>query len=525
MYTIFHNGIIHSLAPRPKKADTIVTLNGRIVFTGNRSDINLPEKQTRTIDLKNHHIIPAFTDCHTHFAAVAIKLEQVDLGNCENFEDCLTIIAAKTKSVPQGKWIRGGGWNSNLWNGLQPHKKHLDQITTRHPVVLYNKDAHTLWLNSLALRMANITTETTDPPGGKIERDEFGEPTGLLYESAWYLVEDIAPKPGFEDYRRSIAKFTRHLNSLGITSVHSCETIEDFDRFQQLHQRNELNIRICMHPPVQNRRELFSAKLRSGFGDDRLRVGGLKYFVDGSLGSQTAEMFEKFDNLDHSGIEVIPQQELTELVLESARHGFASTIHAIGDKANHKALNAIETARKEFGFLLRHRIEHAQILRETDIPRFSENRVIASMQPLHISDDVRLAEKYLGPRGRFTFAAQSLITAGCRVVFGSDMPVADPDPIKGILAAVTRKYLLKQEEPSWNAAEKITAAEAVFAYTREAAFAGSEENEKGTIEPGKLADFVVLNDNILQADENKLRNLKVLATVYNGEMVYRAADF
>jgi predicted amidohydrolase YtcJ len=263
----------------------------------------------------------------------------------------------------------------------------------------------------------------------------------------------------------------------------------------------------------------------SGFGNKWLRMGGMKYFVDGSLGSQTAEMFEPFATLNHAGLEVINESDLTDQICFAAHHGLSATVHAIGDKANHKALNAFQKLAELSGLLpLRQRIEHCQILQASDIPRFEELAIIASMQPIHIADDIEIAEKYLGPRAALTYAIRTIMKSGCRVVFGSDMPVANPDPLKGILAAASRRYQLDSKNRSWYPEQCITPLQALHAYTRNAAYASSEENLKGTLEPGKLADFVILSHDITENDEAILRNARIESTVLAGRVVYRNAS-
>jgi predicted amidohydrolase YtcJ len=288
---------------------------------------------------------------------------------------------------------------------------------------------------------------------------------------------------------------------------------------------NNLKFRICMHPPVEEADKFIGGGFCSGFGNEWLRLGGLKYFVDGSLGSQTAEMFEKYVELDHAGIEVLTEGDLTDKLIYTTEKGFSATIHAIGDKANHKTLNALENARNYSGKSgLRHRIEHAQILKEEDIHRFSEHKVIASMQPLHIADDVKITEKYISDRSRSAYRIGSLIDNGTKVVFGSDMPIADPNPIKGILAAHSRRYLLDRHEPRWNESECISVAKALRCYTSEAAFASSEENLKGTLEPGKLADFIGLPIDLENADEDALRETQVELTALGGDIVFERTN-
>jgi predicted amidohydrolase YtcJ len=418
-------------------------------------------------------------------------------------------------------WILGGGWTANHWTDGYPHKRYLDQISTNSPIALYNKDGHTQWLNSKAMKMVGFNKIANDPLGGKIGRDKENELTGLVYEKACDVVDRFCEKISYEQLQRCMEKLYPELYALGITSVHSCESLDIWSLFQRMAMQNDLNLRICMHPPVEDADTFINCGLCSGFGNEWLRLGGLKYFVDGSLGSQTAEMFENYTGLDHSGIEVLNEADLKDSLRYTTEKNFSATIHAIGDKANHKTLNALKHVNKlSIKSGLRHRIEHAQIISDDDILRFAEQKVIASMQPLHITDDVKISEKYINNRTRNAYRVGSLISNGVKVVFGSDMPIADPNPLKGILAAHRRRYLLDKKEPSWHESECISVSEALYAYTREAAYASYEENLKGTLEAGKLADFIGLPIALEDADEDSLRETQVNLTVLGGEVVF-----
>lgn len=521
MYKLFYNGHIHTLQEIKPYCTAILTLKDRIIFLGDGKDINLPEHNIEKIDLSGKHIFPGFIDCHSHIAAVALSKKRIRLDHCQSLQQALKQITSDIKKYKPDSWVLGGGWDSNVWMDGKPHKKLLDAISTQHAIVLYNKDGHTQWLNSKALRYCNIIDSSIDPEGGQFERDIQGGLTGLVFEKACELVDQKSENISLVELNKCMDELYHELYALGITSVHSCESFEVYRLFQQMAMRKDLKIRVCMHPPVSDSDKLINAGLHSGSGDEWFRLGGMKYFVDGSLGSQTAEMFEPFQTLNHSGIEVLREKELTDQVEWNASSGLSATIHAIGDKANHKALNALDKARQvKVPRALRHRIEHCQILRESDLSRFKELDIIASMQPIHIADDIELAEKYLGKRARFAYPIGSLINRGCRIVFGSDMPIADPDPIKGILAAVYRKYKLEKSNSTWYPKQCITAQQSLFAYTREAAFASYEESIKGLLAPGKLADFVVLSHDISKADESVLRDTFVEKTVLGGEIVY-----
>ena len=521
MYKLFYNGKINSLTSNKPYATAILTLKDRIVYVGDIDDINLPEAKVDKIDLSGKYVFPGFIDCHSHIAALALGKERIRLDDCRSLAQALDRIRTDLTYFKSGSWVKGSGWNANIWSDGEPHKDLLDKISSRHAIVLYSKDGHAQWLNSLALKRCQFTDSTPDPKGGKLNRNSQGELTGIIMEKACTLVDQFAEHVTYENLKRCLDRTYPELYACGITSVHSCEDYTIFKIFQRLNVNEELNLRICMHPPVAERDQLVEAGLFSGNGNEWLRLGGLKYFVDGSLGSQSAEMFEPYEILNHRGIEVTGGQELMDQVCQATTKGLSATIHAIGDKANHKALNAIEKAKRvKSPVPLRHRIEHCQILNKADIPRFKNLDIIASMQPIHIADDIMVADRYLGDRAAMAYPIGSLKRAGCRVVFGSDMPVADPDPIKGILAAMCRKYKLEKKRPIWFPEQCIESNDALQAYTRDAAFASYEENLKGTLEPGKLADFIVVSHNIDISDEQLLRKARVERTILGGQIVF-----
>jgi predicted amidohydrolase YtcJ len=521
MYTLFKNCKIHTLNQKNPFATALLVAKDRIAFCGEENDINLPENLLRRINLKGLNIYPAFTDCHTHIASVALGKDRVHLDKCDSLSSAIKTISEYVKSSEGKSWILGGGWNANHWLDGAPHKKYLDEITGTHPIALYNKDGHTQWLNTKALNLVGFDQLDHEPPGGKLGRDSDNSLNGLVYEKACTIVDGFSEKISYDQLKRCMDNLSTDLYAQGITSAHSCESLEIWSLFQQMALRKDLKLRICMHPPIEEADKFIDGGLCSRFGNEWLRIGGLKYFVDGSIGSQTAEMFENYCGLDHRGIEVLTESTLIELLQETTTKGFSATIHAIGDKANHKSLNSLHHVREISNKLkLRHRIEHAQIVNDEDIQRFSDENVIASMQPLHISDDVKISDKYLGKRASNAYRVGSIIKTGARVVFGSDMPIADPDPLKGILAANVRRYLLDKDQPRWNESECIPIATGLRCYTSEAAFASYEEDIKGTLDVGKLADFFGLPFDLENAQENDLYDAKVYLTVLNGDVVF-----
>ncbi len=523
-YQYYHNAAFHSLNYQNAIFHSLLILNGRIITVDDTADqmAGHLKHDVQKIDLQGHTVIPAFTDCHTHFAAYALTFERINLSEANSLQEALETIRSFKGKAQSGQWILGTGWNRNLWEDGQPNRRQLDEIFPDQPVALHNKDNHTLWVNTVALKQAGLFRKPKASVSAKIQPDTDGMPSGLIFEDMMKKVLNLVPYATQEQSERCLKKAARQLFSYGVTSVHSMEGVREFNFFAGLNRRGELPLRICMQPPAGQMEFFIKSGLISGYGDDWLRLGGMKYFVDGSLGSQTAEMFEKYDNLDHAGIGVLTEKELTEAVVHGAENGLSATIHAIGDKANFKTLNAIEKARdREDGrYDLRHRIEHAQILRKEDVPRYAKARVIASMQPQQIAVDVRIGNRYLGGRSRYAYPINSFLNDGTRVVFGSDAPIVEPVPLEGIYAAMTRKYMLDPREKSWYPEELISARQAVLGYTREAASASYEEHLKGTLEVGKLADFIVLDRDIFNIPAEEMLALNIEKTVLNGDIVY-----
>lgn len=529
MYTLFHNAKIQTLDFNLPYCSSILIQNNQIIFCGNEKDINLPDSKTKKINLNGLAVLPSFIDCHTHFAMASKKIDQISLDHCQTFDETIQEIKRNIGRFEKGVWIKGGGWNANLWDGLIPDKKYLDTISVEHPIALFNKDLHTLWLNSLALKKCGLNSDIPSNLKNKIIVGHDGKPNGLLVEDTCQIVEDISSKNSQSNIQKNLKLFSDELLKVGITSVNSMENLQDFDQFMILYQNENMKTRICFHPPAEEIERIISANIQSGLGNNWLKFGGLKYYVDGSLGSQTAEMFENFEGLDHAGIEVLSQEALNEKLKYAAANGLSATIHAIGDKANFKTINAIEEtiSQNVSESSLRHRIEHCQIINEQDIQRLNQSNIIASMQPLHITDDVKISDKYLGNRAKNAYPVNTLLKSGTKVVFGSDTPVADFNPLKGMQAAISRRYNLDANEDSWNPNENITIQQAVAAYTRDAAYASYDEPIKGTLDPGKLADFVILSEDIMNSNnpEETLKIIEVVGTVLDGKIVFKNNKF
>ena len=517
---LYYNGNIHVSAYGPK-VDWLLCAAGKILASGHRN--NRPDYFTTSINLNKKTVVPAFTDAHTHFTASALNLNRIQLDNAASLKEALFIIKQyKDRTVP-GEWIRGGGYNKNIWPDGTPHKKHLDAIFPDEPVALESKDYHSLWVNSKALETAGIYSSTPDPQGGKIGRDVDGALNGILYEKALNLVYNKITLPSDERIAAAVRERTRQFIAFGITTVHSMEGIGEFRALQKMRLQDELKMRVHFYIPKDEAAPLVEAGIQSGFGSDWLRIAGVKFFTDGSLGSQTAHMILPYENSKGKGIAHISEAQLKEEVLFYNQHGLSAAIHAIGDAAVLKTVNTLEMVQKKIkNPLIRNRIEHAQLVSSDRIKRFARLNITASMQPVHIADDVYTAEKYWGTRCAQAYPFRQFTDTGVNLAFGSDTPVADINPFKGLYSALERKYHLDPSEKSWYPKQALTLPEALHAYTTGAARAIGMEKVTGTLEPGKTADFIVLDRDIFSVPVEELLAAYVLKTVLSGEPVFEA---
>ena len=523
---VLYNGRIYTMDPLLPRAQAIALNGSRILALGSDEAIRpLLGPLGCAIDLKGRAVVPGFIDSHVHFVLFSLNLQRVDLTGAKTKGEALNRVGARAQTVPPGEWILGGGWDRNLWEDSDfPTRQDLDTVAPRHPVALDSKDVHTTWLNSLALQRAGITSETPDPSGGEIVRDTTGRPTGILREQAQHLLDEIKARPSASACRAAVREGIRHVHRVGVTGFHDCEDEQAFIIFQELAEAGELACRVLMHLAVDNLDAAIQVGLRSGFGNDRLRIGGLKMFVDGALGSRSAYMLEPFTGEPaNRGIVVTDRATLEKLVCQASAAGISATVHAIGDAANRQALDALAVARSQaFDRRLRHRIEHAQLVNLADIPRFAELDLIASMQPQHATADIDLVERYwTGERVAGVYAWRKLLNAGARLTFGSDAPVEMLNPLLGIHAAVTRRRADGYPGPEgWRSEECLTVEEAVRGFTLGAAYASGEENLKGTLAPGKLADLVVLSQDIFTIPPMDIAETQVEATLFDGRFVY-----
>jgi predicted amidohydrolase YtcJ len=510
----------------------VVVQNGRILAIGIDAEVKkYITPKTRIIELKGRRVVPGFIDSHVHVVGGGSRLAQVALKSAADEAEFGKRLKAFDAKLPKGRWMLGGDWDHDrTFAGKLPTAALLDKYVPGRPVFLRRYDGHMAVANSMALERADITAKRPDPAGGVIVRKPGSkEPTGALRDNAMSLVEAVIPRPSIEEVSDAVRAALKELARQGITSAVDMDGSDSrtrrllFRLYQRLARDGKLSCRIDLRWPLARWKELADLGVEANFGNDWVRIGGLKGFADGSLGSSTARMFEPYlHEKGNTGVWVSPPSRLREWVIGADAAGLAVCVHAIGDKANAEMLDIFAEAIKKNGPRpsRRFRIEHAQHLRPVDYARFAKIGVIASLQPYHIIDDGRWAEGRIGAkRCESSYANRSLLDAKAALAFGSDWSVAPLSPILGIDAAVHRRTLDGKHSGGWFPKQKITALEALKAYTLGSAYAMGREKELGTIEPGKLADLVVLTDDIL-ADGAKIAEARVAITISGGRIVY-----
>ena len=518
------NATIWTGDPDNPIAEAILIQGDRIVAIGSSSSIRPQIGQARVIDATGRFVVPGFIDSHVHFLGGGFKLSSVQLRDADTPEEFARRIGEFAKTVPEGAWITGGDWDHQLWGGELPHRAMVDELTPAHPVWVNRLDGHMALANSLALELAGVTRDTADVAGGTIERNGNGDPTGVLKDNAMDLVFDVLPPPDDAAYDRALEAATSHLAAQGVTSVHHMGSWDTLAVLQRARDHVTLTTRVYAAVPLADWERLRDEVAEHGRGDAWLRYGVLKGFVDGSLGSHTAAFHAPFDDKPSDrGFFINTEEDLETWISGADAAGLHVVVHAIGDRANEKLLDIFERVARGHGSRdRRFRIEHAQHLRPEDIPRFAELGVIASMQPYHAIDDGRWAERYIGPiRIQTTYAFQSLLNAGATLAFGSDWTVAPATPVEGIYAAVTRRTLDDANPDGWVPEEEISVEEALVAYTRNGAYASHEENEKGMLKRGFLADLAVLDSDLTRISPEEIQSAEVVMTIVGGEIVYQ----
>jgi predicted amidohydrolase YtcJ len=522
------NGKVWTGDPWKPQAEAIAIGGERIVAIGTTDEVKKQAGTAETIDLGGQFVVPGFVDSHVHFITAGFRLTSVQLRDAATPQEFARRIKAFAATVPKGTWITGGDWDHTLWGGELPRRDWIDAATPDHPVWVNRLDGHMALANSVALGAAGVNQDVADVKGGEIVRDAHGRPTGLLKDNAMTLVASKVPPPSDALKDGALDAAMRHVAAQGVTSVHNMGTWEDLEVFARARRDNRLSTRIYAAVPLNSWQKLQDAVTARTYGGDGrgdlwLRVGALKGFVDGSLGSHTAAFHEPFTDVPNDrGLFVNTAEDLYTWISNADRARLHVLVHAIGDRANTTLLDIYERVARENGARdRRFRIEHAQHLSPADIPRFGALGVIASMQPYHAIDDGRWAYSVIGPRIRTTYAFRSLLDSRATLAFGSDWFVAPPTPLEGIYAAVTRRTLDDRNPDGWVSEQKISVEAALIAYTRGGALASFEEREKGMISPGMLADLVVIDRDLRAIPPLEIRDARVTRTIVAGRTVFR----
>ncbi|HET7841188.1 MAG TPA: amidohydrolase family protein, partial [Terriglobia bacterium] len=525
-------------APPAKFAQAVAILDGRIVAVGTNDEIKpYVSSNTQVVDLGGRLAVPGFIDDHTHFLGGSFQLLEVNLKNTRDEAEFTRLIAQKAATIPKGRWLLGGNWDEEAWPDAKlPTRWMIDSVTPDHPAYLSRYDGHAGLANSAALKLAGVTKDTPEPPGGEIVRDpQTGEPTGVLKDAAQDLVGKVIPNPSEEEVEEALRAGLKEAARVGLTTVNDMalgdETPNgDFTGEIRLLRRAEqegwLTCRFYEITPIDQWKKLADAGISHNMGDDYIKMGAVKGFADGSIGSRTAWMFKAYSDDDKNfGLPtplMDPSTKMEDLVRGASAAGIQPAIHAIGTRANAEMLAIFAKVEAEQGAGHRFRIEHAQHVRQQDYAAFGKLGIVASMQPYHAIDDGRWVEKRIGhERARWSYAWRSMLDAGAMLAFGTDWPVAPLDPLLGVYAAVTRATLDGRNPGGWFPEEKLTLDEALRAYTYGSAYASFQEKEKGTIAPGKLGDIVVLSDDLFSIPPDKIKDAHVVLTVVGGRIVYR----
>lgn len=525
---MFFNGKIYTVNEKQPLAEAVVVENNTITFVGTNDEAKkIIDSSTESIDLKGKLMLPGFIDNHLHFISGGFYLAGIDLRPAKStteFRNLIKDYMADNKA----SWITGGNWDHEAWEVKNlPTKEMIDDITPNLPVLIDRFDGHMSLANSYALKLAGITKDTESPDGGLIVKDKLtGEPTGILKDNAIILVSKLIPVPTEDEYYRALLTALDHARELGVTSVQDITYANDLRAYRRAEKENKLTCRIYTRMPIDSYNKLVEDGIQVPAGSDKLKMGSLKAFADGSLGSSTAWFFDRYDQdtlTTGLAMDIVTDGDLEKWAMDADKHHLQISTHAIGDKANSYMLDVYEKIKNENPeWDRRFRIEHAQHVRHQDVLRFAKIGVIASVQPYHLIDDGVWAEKRIGSkRLKEAYPLKDFIDNGVKMCFGTDWTVAPLNPLLGIYAAVTRRTLDDKNPDGWIPEQKIPLEEAIKCYTINSAYAAFEEETKGTIEVGKFADMVVLSEDIFSIDPVKIKDATVVMTVFDGNIIYK----
>jgi predicted amidohydrolase YtcJ len=530
---VLFNGSVADPASREPGRRALAVGQGRILAVGgNDAILNLAGDDTKKVDLDGRLVVPGFIDTHIHFYEWALKRQDLQLEGLTCLEELVERVQQAAAQRPSGQWIMGQGWNETDWTmPRQPDRDILDRAVPDHPMLLWRCDLHLAVANSTALRLAGIDENTPDPPDGRIERDTSGRPTGILRELAINLVRKAVAPPTDADITAAYAEATRALHRRGVTGIHDIRLMADedgaraFRAFQSLDREGRLDLRSWVTLPGHRLDDIIALGLRTGFGNDRLRVGHVKYFSDGGMGARTAWMVDPFLDAGR-GMPMVDMAELAQSVARADRAGLAVMIHAVGDRANRELIGlfeGLEADRRRTGTpppSVPHRIEHVQMIRPEDAERLRRLPLALCLTPANMLLDINLIDAAVGEKGRWAYDFRRLMDTGAPVMFSSDCPVCDPAPLLGMHAAVTRRRTDGSPQAGWHPESRVTMREALAAYTATPA-AVHHTSDVGVVAPGKRADLAILSTNILEAPVPWLPDVTVDMTLFDGRIVHR----
>ena len=535
---ILYNARIYTLDAARPIASAIAIERERVVVIGETNALLAKFEQAKKQDMGGKIILPGLTDAHLHLQHYALSLQKIDCET-DTLDECLHRIQERVRVTQPGEWILGHGWNQNNWSsplsesmggkegGNWPSATDLDKIAPNNPVYLTAKSLHAGWANSAALKLAGLIPASPDPVNGQLKRDSKGNLTGILLETAMLLVEKIIPEPSVEAVANAIEQAHPLLWRMGITGVHDFDRRACFMALQQLHAHGKLKLRVTKSIPIEDLEHAVELGLRTGFGDDWLRIGSVKAFMDGALGPHTAAMFQPYVNeSENRGILNMDAEELFESGRQAVEAGLSMAVHAIGDRANHEVLEAYEQLRRFERDRnlppLRHRIEHVQILHPDDAGRLAELGIIASMQPVHATSDMYMADQFWGERAEHSYAWNTQLRNGAQLAFGSDAPVESPNPFLGLHAAVTRQRADGSPgSEGWYPEQRLSRQQAIEGFILGPAYAAGMETRLGKLASGYLADLIVLNQDPFVIPPSDLLEMESSATMLGGKWAWQ----